>query len=640
LLPSDGLTLQDFVAGAPRNALPTTTENSTTNATSGLKTFSIRTYGCQMNVNDTDIVRSLLYQDGWTESTVDPTAKHNDDSSAPPTVVLTNTCAIREGAERKVWQRLQNLRAQKTKTRNLNKKHKLKSNHYHQQQRTHQIVGVLGCMAERLQADLLQEGLADVVVGPDAYRDLPRLLNQQLEMLQESTANRTAFSDSSSDPYAAAMNVELSLDETYADITPIRSPSTISNLPDVSAFVSIQRGCSNRCSFCIVPFTRGQERSRPLQSILDEVRQLHFEQGVKEVTLLGQNVNSYHDTSDDARAAQPESPYRMSNTGFRSRIRRQDAGYFFADLLEQVSDLSSELRVRFTSPHPKDYPPELLHLMAERPNICNHLHMPAQSGSTSVLKRMKRGYSRDAYLELMNTVRDILPDVALSSDFIAGFCDETEEEHKDTLSLLEQVRYDQAFLFAYSMRGKTHAHRTMQDNVPEDVKQRRLRELIDTFQHHVHQKNVDQEIGRLRLVLVEGQSKRSQDMWSGRTDQNKRILFPVDGVDDNILCRSDECFQLYQQDDVPLRSEAWRQQVLQAGDYAVVQVTEAKGHTLRGKLLCRTTLTNFGRSGLSGVDGASLERADRFKKWFHEVEGTVLPLSDNSPAKVLKRQML
>lgn len=432
-------------------------------------------------------------------------------------------------------------------------------------------------MAERLQEDLLQDGLADLVVGPDAYRDLPRLAGNLLRRY-----------DDDLDPYA--VNVQLSLDETYADITPIRA-----NKDDVSAFVSIQRGCANRCSFCIVPFTRGQERSRPLDSIITEIQHLHFEQGVKEVTLLGQNVNSYHDVSEGALQANPTSRYQLSNDGFKSRIRRPDGGYYFADLIERVSDLSPELRVRFTSPHPKDYPSALLDLMAERSNVCNHLHMPAQSGSTTMLKRMKRGYSREAYLELVfDNILPRIPDIALSTDMIAGFCGETDKEHEDSISLLESVGYDQAFLFAYSLREKTHAHRTMEDNVPEEIKQQRLRQLIDTFQAQVHQKNAEKEVGRLRLVMLEGPSKRStpeKPAWHGRTDQNKRIIFPVEH---DLSCATDE----HTFDPVTLLSRSPVgggpvRGTLNKGDYAVVEVTEAKGHTLRGKLLYRTTMKRF-----------------------------------------------
>eukprot|EP00977_Amphora_coffeiformis_P010267 scaffold2383_cov161-Amphora_coffeaeformis.AAC.23 len=534
----DGLQFKDFLSGSPKE--PRAPRDSTA------PVFHIKTFGCQMNVNDTDIVRSLLYDAGWQETSVEDQAD----------LLLSNTCAIREGAEQKVWQRLRELKGRNRKLKRKRQK----------------IVGVLGCMAERLQENLLQNGLADLVVGPDAYRDLPRLAGNLMQRFDEHV-------DMDLDAYA--VNVQLSLDETYADITPVRA-----NKDDVCAFVSIQRGCANRCSFCIVPFTRGQERSRPLESIIDEIRQLHTEQNVKEVTLLGQNVNSYHDVSVAALVANPTSRYQLSNDGFRSRIRRPDGGYYFADLVERVSDISPELRVRFTSPHPKDYPEALLDLMAERPNVCNHLHMPAQSGSTTMLKRMKRGYTREAYMELIfQDVLPRIPDIALSTDMIAGFCGETDEEHLDSVSLLEKVRYDQAFLFAYSLREKTHAHRTMEDDVPHEVKQRRLVQLIDTFHENVHKKNVEQEVGKLRLVLLEGPSKRSTmeaPAWHGRTDQNKRIVFPVN---DNLSCIS--------HDDILSGTEDATCTTLSKGEYGVVRVTEAKGHTLRGDLICLTTLKCF-----------------------------------------------
>ena len=513
LLPDDGPSFHDFLKQNKSHSSSSSLSRLSPIRDSTAPVFHIKTYGCQMNVNDTEIVRSVLYEAGWKEVFHDNN-NNNSDNEPSADLLLSNTCAIREGAEQKVWHRLREIRGRNRKVG----------------KRKSQLVGVLGCMAERLQHDLLKDGLADLVVGPDAYRDLPRLAGNLLSQRKKRNVDDggSAGLDNNDitldelDSYA--VNVQLSLDETYADITPVRAQR---DKDDVCAFVGIQRGCANRCSFCIVPFTRGQERSRPLDSIVEEIRRLHLEQNVKEVTLLGQNVNSYHDLSENALTANPSSRYQLSNQGFKSRIRRTDGGYYFADLLEQVSDLSPELRVRFTSPHPKDYPEALLDLMAERPNICNHLHMPAQSGSTTMLRRMKRGYSREAYLDLIfSNVLPRIPDIALSTDMIAGFCGETEEEHADSVSLLEQVRYDQSFLFAYSMREKTHAHRVMEDNVPEEVKQRRLRELIDTFQSNIQQKNQESEVGKLRLVLLEGPSKRSELAWHGRTDQNKRIIFP------------------------------------------------------------------------------------------------------------------
>ena len=445
-----------------------------------------------------------------------------------------------------------------------------------------------------------------------------------------------------------ALNVELSFDETYADIKPIRkSNNTDSNQKDVSAFVSVMRGCNNMCSYCVVPFTRGRERSRDLESIVSESRKLFEEEGAKEIILLGQNVNSYHDRSDHAIAAKPapsknvninseskshpqyddksslssmyKSGYKTSNEGFTNMFNlRGGAGYYFVDLVEAVSDISPELRVRFTSPHPKDYPPELLSLMAERYNVCSQLHMPAQSGSSSVLKRMRRGYTREAYMELIDDVKATIPDVSISSDFITGFCGETEEEHQDTLTLMDYVNYDQAYMFAYSMRGKTHAHRTMEDDVPEDVKSRRLQEVISLFRNNVQKRNDDVEVGQLRLVLVEGESKKSREgnrSWGGRTDQNKRITFPIGKKHDVPHCWSEEAVtpilqtlnsSMNQGGNALLRSDLIYDFVknpkvpLLAGDYAVVQVTEARGHTLRGRLLWRATMKCFHEMGIIG----------------------------------------
>lgn len=468
-----------------------------------------------------------------------------------------------------------------------------------------------------------------------------------------------------------AINVELSLVETYDDIIPVRDGAAATS--PVSAFVSIQRGCSNRCSFCIVPFTRGgQERSRPYQTIVDEVRHLVEHEALKEVVLLGQNVNSYHDRSSGALLERPDyTTLPLSNGGFRSRQRRPEAGgYNFVDLVEAVSDVSPELRVRFTSPHPKDYPTDLLRLMAERPNVCSQLHMPAQSGSTAVLGRMKRGYGRDAYLELVETARAVIPDVALSSDFIAGFCDETDDEHADTVRLLEQVGYEQAFLFAYSMRDKTHASRTMQDNVPADVKQRRLQELIDVFRETVHEKNVRVETGRLRLVLVEGPTRKQNrrlepgvPTWHGRTDQNKRVLFSVPesdgthssgGGNDGGVALDEDCVHRILQEpwhplaasaatttkDILLASNLGGSSIMKTtslvpGDYAVVQVTEAKGHTLRGRLLWKTTLANFARFEQANLS-SRLDRPDSDLFQHHllqQLDGWCRPVrgADSSP---------
>ncbi len=406
------------------------------------KRFYIETYGCAMNFADTEVVNSILINDGMSPAL-------NAESAD---VVLVNTCSIRENAETKVWNRLKELRSIKKTNSNL-------------------TVGVLGCMAERIKDQILeQEHLVDIVVGPDAYRDIPRLLSEV-------------------DDGRKAVNVLLSLEETYADIAPVR---TVSN--GINAFVSIMRGCDNMCSFCVVPFTRGRERSRPLESILSEIRQLSDE-GYKEITLLGQNVNSYKDGE---------------NT--------------FAKLMYEASQVNQEIRFRFSSPHPKDFPDELLHIIAEQPNLCNYIHMPAQAGSDTMLERMRRPYTREEYLALTDKIRAIIPGVSLSTDVIAGFCEETEEEHQATMSLMKEVGYDLAYMFAYSERERTLAYRKFEDNVPEEVKKRRLSEII-TQQMEIQEVRNKAEIGNRHLVLAEKVSKRSETQLQGRTDTNKMVVF-------------------------------------------------------------------------------------------------------------------
>ncbi len=406
------------------------------------KRFYIETYGCAMNFADTEVVNSILINDGMSPAL-------NAESAD---VVLVNTCSIRENAETKVWNRLKELRSIKKTNSNL-------------------TVGVLGCMAERIKDQILeQEHLVDIVVGPDAYRDIPRLLSEV-------------------DDGRKAVNVLLSLEETYADIAPVR---TISN--GINAFVSIMRGCDNMCSFCVVPFTRGRERSRPMESILSEIRQLSDE-GYKEITLLGQNVNSYKDGENS-----------------------------FAKLMYEASQVNKEIRFRFSSPHPKDFPDELLHIIAEQPNLCNYIHMPAQAGSDTMLERMRRPYTRDQYLALTDKIRAIIPGVSLSTDVIAGFCGETEEEHQGTMSLMKEVGYDLAYMFAYSERERTLAYRKFEDDVPEEVKKRRLSEII-TQQMDIQEARNKAEIGVRHLVLAEKVSKRSETQLQGRTDTNRMVVF-------------------------------------------------------------------------------------------------------------------
>jgi MiaB/RimO family radical SAM methylthiotransferase len=364
--------------------------------------------------------------------------------------------------------------------------------------------------------------------------------------------------------------VLLSLDETYADVAPVRTGAN-----RVSAYVSVMRGCDNMCSYCIVPFTRGRERSRPADSVVAEVRAL-AEQGFREVVLLGQNVNSYNFIPPDVRAPLADT-FDAQSRGFRniSRRRESEAAVRFAELVDLVASVSAEMRVRFTSPHPKDFADELLHVIRDRPNVCKQVHLPAQSGSSAVLARMRRGYTREAYLDLVRHVRATVPGVALSSDFIAGFCGETEEEHAETLSLIREVGYDHAFMFAYSQREKTHAHRTYADDVPEDVKGRRLRQVIDTFQE-VARTRTALEVGKTHLVLVEGRSRKSERDLSGRTDGNRTVNFaraPVKGTRDA------------------------REAEPAVGEYVEVKITGATSVSLQGVALRRTTLQAWSEGG-------------------------------------------
>ncbi|XP_070758062.1 mitochondrial tRNA methylthiotransferase CDK5RAP1 [Enoplosus armatus] len=475
------------------------------------------TYGCQMNVSDTEIAWSILRRKGYQRTA--------DLSEAD--VVLLVTCSIREKAEQTIWNRLQQLTAMKRR--------RLKT-------RAPMKIGILGCMAERLKTELLErEKLVDVLAGPDAYRDLPRLLTV-------------------ADGGRQASNVLLSLEETYADVMPVhRAPH------GYSAFVSIMRGCDNMCSYCIVPFTRGRERSRPVSSVLEEVRMLS-DQGVKEVTLLGQNVNSYRDTSEEQFCG--SDPTKLSR-GFKTVYRTKQGGLRFSDLLDRVSLIDPDMRIRFTSPHPKDFPDEVLHLIAERGNVCQQIHLPAQSGSSRVLKAMRRGYTREAYLDLVNNVKRIIPEVSLSSDFISGFCGETEDDHHQTLSLIREVGYNVGFLFAYSMRKKTHASHRLQDDVAAEVKQRRLEECIGVFREEAARVNAAL-VGSTQLVLVEGESKRSAEDLCGRTDGNMKVIFP----------KEDVAVQ-------PAESNTTR---VSAGDYVLVKILSATSQSLRGRALSHSSL--------------------------------------------------
>ncbi len=414
----------------------------------GKKLF-IETYGCQMNVADSELVVSIMMDNGF--STTDEI--NNAD------LIFINTCSIRDNAEQRIRGRLQVFKKLKRTKPEL-------------------LIGVIGCMAERLKEKLVEEEhLIDLVIGPDAYRDLPNLI-------------KTAESGQK------AINVLLSREETYADINPVRYSSN-----GVSAFISIMRGCDNMCSYCVVPFTRGRERSRDPQSILAEAKQLVVD-GFKEVTLLGQNVDKYN--WEDKKAG---------------------STFSFASLLEEVARINPDLRVRFSTSYPQDMTDEVLNTMAKYKNICKHIHLPAQSGSTRILEKMKRGYSRQWYDSRIKSIKKILPECAISSDIITGFCTETEEDHKETLSLLTEAGYDMVFMFKYSERPNTYAEKKFEDDVPEDVKSSRLTEIIN-LQSKISVEVNKKDIGKTFEVLVEGVSKKSKDELYGRSSQNKVIIFP------------------------------------------------------------------------------------------------------------------
>lgn len=416
----------------------------------------IESYGCQMNFSDSEIVASILIDQGFVTTT--------DYKEAD--VVFINTCSIRENAEQRVRNRLKEFEAVKTKNPGL-------------------VVGVLGCMAERLKAKFLEEEkLVDVVVGPDAYRDLPNLIDKV-------------------DDGNKAVNVLLSREETYADISPVRLNSN-----GVSAFISIMRGCDNMCSFCVVPFTRGRERSRDPYSIVKEATDL-FNAGYREVTLLGQNVDSYKYTAKNE-AGEPTA-----------------ATVNFAQLLALVADVSPDLRVRFSTSHPKDITDEVLYTMAKYENICKYIHLPVQSGNSRILELMNRTYDREWYMERVEAIRRIIPECGISTDVITGFCTETEEEHQDTLSMMDYVKYDFAYMFAYSERPGTLAAKRYADDVPEDVKKRRLTEVVNKQQEHSLYR-LQNFVGKVHKVLIEGFSKRSDQDYCGRNDQNTMVVFPVD----------------------------------------------------------------------------------------------------------------
>ena len=427
-----------------------------TNPAKKSKKLLLESYGCQMNFSDSEIVASILAHEGYS-TTRDPEEAD---------LVLLNTCAIRDNAEVRIRGRLNYLRSVKKRNPGM-------------------TIGVLGCMAERLKEKLLdQEKLVDLVVGPDAYRDLPNLI-EQVETGQK------------------GVNVLLSREETYAEITPVRLNSN-----GITAYISIMRGCDNMCSFCVVPFTRGRERSRDPESIVNEAHEL-AQAGYKEVTLLGQNVDSY----------------KWNITAKGEIIDPTKSTTNFAQLLEKVALVDPDLRVRFSTSHPKDMTDEVLYTMAKYENICKYIHLPVQSGHSDVLKRMNRGYTREWYLERIAAIRRIMPDAGISTDIITGFCGETEEEHQATISLMKEVCYDMAYMFKYSERPKTLAERKYEDDVPEEVKSQRLTEIIELQQasslicSKLH-------VGKIQRVLIEGVSKKSDDHYYARNSQSAVVIFP------------------------------------------------------------------------------------------------------------------
>ncbi len=442
------------------------------------KKYFIESYGCQMNFGDSEIVASILYGEGYGATRIVEEAD----------LILLNTCSIREKAEQTIRKRLTEFRKLKVAKPGT-------------------LVGILGCMAERLKSKLLEEEkLVDMVVGPDAYRSLPALV------LEAESGQKS-------------VNVLLSREETYSDISPVRLDSN-----GITAFISIMRGCNNMCSFCVVPFTRGRERSRDAISIIAEAKQL-FESGIKEVTLLGQNVDSYY-WMDDSR----------------------NVAVTFAHLLEKVAMISPLLRVRFSTSHPKDITTDVLETMAAYKNICKYIHLPVQSGSTRILQLMNRTYTREWYLSKINQIRTIMPDCGISSDIIAGFCTETDEDHADTLSIIRQSRYDMSYMYYYSERPGTLAAKRYEDDIPEIVKKQRLQEIVD-LQNKLSLESNQKDIGTISEVLIEGNSKRSEHFWRGRNSQNKVVIFPkLNGA-------------------------------IQAGDYVQVKITDCTKATMMGDML-------------------------------------------------------
>jgi tRNA-2-methylthio-N6-dimethylallyladenosine synthase len=426
----------------------------------------IETYGCQMNVADSELVVSIMIKNGFSIT----------EEIGEADLILINTCSVRDNAEQRIWGRLNIFRKLK--------KHK-----------SDLLVGVIGCMAERFKERLLEEDkMIDLVVGPDAYRELPKLV-QTAKMGQK------------------AVNVLLSRKETYADINPVRMDKN-----GVSAFVSIMRGCNNVCSYCVVPYTRGAERSRNPDSITHEVEDLR-KMGYREVTLIGQNVNSYN--------------WLNETTNLKNS---------FANLLEKIACISHDIRIRFSTSHPKDMSDEILYIMAKYSNICKHIHLPLQSGSSRILALMKRGYTAEWYMNRIEAIRKIMPECSLSTDIIAGFCTETEEDHKQTINLMKRIGFDFSYMFKYSERAGTSAACNLKDDVPDYVKSRRLSEIID-LQNYLSLKSKEKDINKTYEVLVEGVSKKSDQSYFGRTSQNKVVVFPKEDYQagDYIMVKIQKC---------------------------------------------------------------------------------------------------
>ena len=472
------------------------------------KKLFIESYGCQMNFSDSEIVASILYENGYN------TTQNLEDAD----LVLVNTCSIRDKAEQTIRKRLQKYNAVK---RDINPNMK---------------VGVLGCMAERLKSQFLEEEkIVDLVVGPDAYKDLPNLLSEVEEGRD-------------------AINVILSKDETYGDISPVRLNSN-----GVNAFVSITRGCDNMCTFCVVPFTRGRERSREPQSIIAEIQDL-YDKGFKEVMLLGQNVDSYLWYGGG-----------LKKDFDKASDMEKATSVDFAQLLDQCATLFPKMRFRFSTSNPQDMHIEVIETMAKHHNICNYIHLPVQSGSTRILKEMNRQHTREEYIALVDKIYEIIPDISLSQDIITGFPTETEEDHQDTLSLLEHVKYDFGFMFSYSERPGTMAARKLEDDVPEEVKKRRLSEIV-ALQQTIALERTQRFLGQEMEVLIERESKRSDQHWSGRNSQNTVVVFPKENY--------------------------------KIGEFVMVKMTDCTSGTLIGKAVGYSELMNSPLTPKGGINAA------------------------------------